>query len=68
MEAEQAGFEVGTRTIVDVLNSQRENYLARLNYARARYQYVVDQLRLKKAAGILSSEDLAEVNKALESK
>ena len=65
VEAEEAGFEVGTRTIVDVLNSQREYYLARLNYARARYLYVVDQLRLKKAAGILSSDDLQEVNDAL---
>ena len=65
VEAEEAGFEVGTRTIVDVLNAQRENFLARLNYARARYLYVVDQLRLKKAAGILSEDDLQEVNRAL---
>jgi outer membrane protein len=68
VEAEQAGFEVGTRTIVDVLNSQREYFLARLNYARARYKYVVDQLRLKKAVGILTSDDLAGVNQALDSK
>jgi outer membrane protein len=66
VEAEEAGFEVGTRTIVDVLNAQRENYLARLTYARARYLYVLDQLRLKKAAGILTVEDLVEVNEALE--
>jgi outer membrane protein len=65
VQAEEAGFEVGTRTIVDVLNSQREYYLARLNYARARYLYVVDQLRLKRAAGILEEGDLAEVNEAL---
>ena len=65
VQAEEAGFEVGTRTIVDVLNSQREYYLARLNYARARYLYVVDQLRLKKAAGILSEADLLELNDAL---
>ena len=65
VEAEEAGFEVGTRTIVDVLNAQQDYYLARLNYARARYLYVVDQLRLKKAAGILSADDIAEVNKAL---
>jgi outer membrane protein len=65
VQAEEAGYEVGTRTIVDVLNAQQEYYLARLNYARARYLYVVDQLRLKKAAGILTEDDLAEVNKAL---
>ncbi len=66
-EAEQAGFEVGTRTIVDVLNAQREYFKAKLNYARARSQYVVDQLRLKQAAGILSREDMVEVNRALAS-
>ena len=65
VEAEEAGFEVGTRTIVDVLDATRENFLARLNYARARYLYVVDQLRLKRAAGILSRQDMIEVNDAL---
>ncbi len=65
VEAEQAGFEVGTRTIVDLLNSQRESYLARLNYARARYLYVVDQLRLKRAAGILNESDIEAINAAL---
>ena len=63
--AEEAGFEVGTRTIVDVLDAQRENFLARLNYARARYLYVLDQLRLKRAVGNLLVDDLAEVNDAL---
>jgi outer membrane protein len=66
IEAEEAGFEVGTRTIVDVLDATRENYLARLNYARARYLYVVDQLRLKKAAGILSRQDMLDVNDVLD--
>ena len=65
VEAEEAGFEVGTRTIVDVLNAQREHYLARLNYARARSQYVVDQLRLKRATGILARDDLVEVSRSL---
>jgi outer membrane protein len=66
VEAEEAGFEVGTRTIVDVLDATRENYLARLNYARARYLYVVDQLRLKRAAGILAREDMLAVNADLD--
>lgn len=65
VEGEEAGNEVGTRTIVDVLNAQREYYLAKLNYARGRYKYVVDQLRLKQAAGILAFEDIEEVNRAL---
>jgi outer membrane protein len=66
VEAEQAGFEVGTRTIVDVLNAQREYHSARFTYVSARYKYVLDQLRLKKAAGILSENDLIEVNRALD--
>ena len=65
VEGEEAGHEVGTRTIVDVLNAQREYYLAVLNYARARYLYVVDQLRLKRAAGILNFNDIEEVNRSL---
>jgi hypothetical protein len=66
MEAEEAGFEVGTRTIVNVLDATRENFLARLNYARARYLYVVDQLRLKRAACILSRDDMLDVNNDLD--
>ncbi len=62
LEATEAGFDVGTRTIVDVLDAQREFYKARLDYARARYLYLVNQLRLKKAAGILAEEDLATVS------
>jgi len=57
-EATQAGFEVGTRTSVDVLLALRETYLAQRNYARARYDYILDLLRLKLAAGILSFEDM----------
>lgn len=67
LDAEQAGFEVGTRTIVDFLNVQREYYRAKYNYALSRYQYLVDKLRLKNAAGTLSETDLAEINQHLES-
>ncbi|GMQ83289.1 MAG: outer membrane channel protein TolC [Gammaproteobacteria bacterium] len=67
VKSEEAGFAAGTRTIVDVLNAQRENYLARFKYARARYQYVIHQLQLKKAAGTLSGDDLIEVNSKLSS-
>ncbi len=62
LEATQAGFEVGTRTAVNVLDSQRDFYLARRNYARARYDYVLQTLNLKLAAGILSEDDLKQVN------
>ena len=62
LEAIEAGFKVGTRTSVDVLNAQRDLFSARFDYAQARYRYIVDILRLKQAAGTLSQEDLVEVN------
>ena len=62
VDAAKAGFEVGTRTVVDVLNAQREHFRAKLNYATARYQYLLDQLRLKRATGTLSVADLETMN------
>ncbi|CBL44615.1 Type I secretion outer membrane efflux protein [gamma proteobacterium HdN1] len=64
--ATQAGYDAGTRTVVDVLNAQRSVYAARSNYANARYDYVIDSLRLKQVAGILGSADLVAVNDWLE--
>ena len=61
-EATQAGFEVGTRTSVDVLLALRETYGAERDYASARYTYIQNTLRLKQAAGTLSREDLEAVN------
>ena len=65
LEATQAGFEVGTRTSVDVLLSLRETYRTQRDYAGARYQYVLNKLRLKQAAGLLREEDVIEVNNSL---
>ena len=62
LEATQAGFEVGTRTAVDVLNSQRELYRARRDYAQVRYNYVLETLKLKFAAGTLSNTDIEQLN------
>lgn len=62
LEAVKTGFEVGTRTSVDVLNAQRDVLDAQRNYARARYDYVLNTLRLKLAAGDLGIEDLTEIN------
>ncbi len=62
LRATQAGFDVGTRTIVDVLNSQRELFKAKSNYSRARHDYILNLLRLKQAAGTLSIDDLKTVN------
>lgn len=62
LQATEAGFEVGTRTIVDVLDAQRELFRARRDLARARYDYVLNSLRLKQAAGNLIEADLLQVN------
>lgn len=62
LDATQAGYEAGTRTIVDVLNAQRTLYQAKTNYADARFNYVLDSLRLKELAGILTTEDLLAIN------
>jgi len=61
-EATQAGFEVGTRTIVDVLLSQRELFRAKRDYARSRYDYILNTLRLKQAAGSLAQTDIEAIN------
>lgn len=66
LEATEAGFEVGTRTTVDVLTSRRTLYDAETNYARARYDYILNIIRLKQAAGILVEEDLAKINEWLD--
>jgi len=62
LEAVEAGFQVGTRTSVDVLNAQRDVFRAKRDYAGARYDYLLDILRLKQAAGTLGEEDLQQIN------
>lgn len=62
LEATQAGFEVGTRTIVDVLLSQRELFRAQRDYSRSRYDYLLNTLRLKQAAGSLALTDVEAIN------
>ena len=60
-EATQAGFEVGTRTAVDVLITLRSTYEAERDYARARYDYILNTLSLYQAAGILSKDHLEAI-------
>lgn len=61
-EATQAGYSVGTRTAVDVVNSERDLLRARRDHSQTRYDYMLNSLRLKHAAGTLSPEELAVVN------
>ncbi|HAD32424.1 MAG TPA: type I secretion protein TolC [Methylophaga sp.] len=65
LESTEAGFDVGTRTTVDVLNARRELFSALRDYSRSRYEYVVNTLRLKQAAGIVSVNDIEQINQWL---
>lgn len=66
--ATQAGFEAGTRTAVDVLQSFRTTFAAKREYTTARYLFLLNTLKLKQATGTLSESDLAAVSKLLNKK
>jgi len=65
LKATEAGFEVGTRTIVDVLNSTRNLYNAKRNLSSTRYDYIQNVLALKRAGGTITEQDLADINQGL---
>ena len=62
----EAGYEVGTRTTVDVLNVRRDFFKAKIDYSSSLYDYILSSLRLKQSAGSLSRNDLVLVNRWLE--
>lgn len=63
--ATRTGYEVGTRTAVDVVAAEQEFFRARRDYSQARYEYILDTLRLKLASGKLSPEDIKQINSLL---
>jgi len=65
LQATQAGYDVGTRTIVEVLNSQFSLYVAITNFYQSRYEYIMNALRLKQAAGTLQVQDLEKIDRWL---
>ena len=65
LKATEAGFEVGTRTIVDVLDSTRNLYNAKRNLSSTRYTYIQNVLALKRAGGTITDQDLKDINKGL---
>jgi len=65
LKATEAGFEVGTRTIVDVLNSTRNLYNAKRNLSSTRYGYIKAILGLKLAGGMISDQDITNINNGL---
>ena len=66
LEATQAGFEVGTRTIVDVLIAEQRKYQAQRDNSFARHAYILRHLQLKSVAGLLTADDLRVVNQLLQ--
>lgn len=66
LEATLAAEEVGLRTRVDVVNAQNNLRRAQTTYAASRYEYLLNLLRLKQAAGSLTEADLVEIDGWLE--
>ncbi|MDR7133519.1 outer membrane protein [Lysobacter niastensis] len=64
-DASQVGLEVGTRTVLDVLQNQRNLFAAQLEYARARYRHLQARLVLEQAAGTLDVDDVQDINRLL---
>src|ERR1700720_508531 len=62
LKATEAGYEVGTRTAVDVLNSRKTLVQAKTDYSGSRYDYIVSVLQLRLAAGNLDRPQLTEIN------
>lgn len=67
LRAVRNGWENGIRTLADVLTSQRNVYQARKEFTTSRYDYILNTLKLKKAAGVLSPDDLQTLNSWLDS-
>jgi outer membrane protein len=65
LKATEAGYEVGTRTAVDVLDARRALVLAQSNFARSRYDYLLNVINLRAAAGSLDDATLSDVNSTL---
>ncbi len=66
LEATQAGYEVGTRNLVELLQAQSKLYQARRDYSNALYDYVIDTIKLREVAGMLTPADVQEVDKWLQ--
>ncbi|MFZ6711774.1 TolC family outer membrane protein [Undibacterium sp. TC9W] len=66
LDSNKLGYQVGVRINIDVLNAQQQLYTTRQTLAKARYDTILNGLRLKSAAGTLKEDDLAEVNALLQ--
>ncbi len=67
LDASEIGYEVGSRNVVDVLQSKSEYFKAKRDYLNARFDYIINSLELKQLVGILSPDDLVALNQWLAS-
>jgi outer membrane protein len=65
LDSTKLGYEVGVRTSVDVLNAQQQLFSAKRDLLQARYNYLVNIIRLKSASGLVAEADLREINQQL---
>jgi outer membrane protein len=62
LRATESGYEAGTRTAVDVLQSRQQWVQSQTDYSRSRYDYMLNVLKLQQAAGTLSQQSLEKIN------
>src|SRR6202522_3550941 len=65
LRATESGYEAGTRTAVDVLQSRQQWVQAQTDYSHSRYDYMINVIKLQQAAGILSQQSLEKINTLL---
>lgn len=65
LDSNLLGYQVGVRINIDVLNAQQQLYSTQRDLARARYDALLNGLRLKATAGALGEADVAQVNALL---
>jgi outer membrane protein len=65
LESNRLGYQVGVRINIDVLNAQQQLYATQRDLAKARYDTLINSLRLKSAAGTLQEQDLVQINTLL---
>lgn len=66
LESNKLGYEVGVRINIDVLNAENQVYVTRRDLAKATFDTLIAQLRLKAAVGALGDDDLAQINALLD--
>ncbi|MES2822912.1 MAG: TolC family outer membrane protein [Pseudomonadota bacterium] len=66
LDATQSGYDVGTRNLVEVLLAQRNLYQARRDYSDALFDYIINSVKLREVAGMLTPADVQEIDKWLQ--